>query len=106
VLDNCEHLLASCQSAAQALRRACPELRILATSRAPLGLSGEMTWSVPLLTISPDNALGPEAQALGEAVQLFVERARLKLNGFRLNTDKLRPEDADGRHGDGWQRRG
>jgi len=87
VLDNCEHLVAACGAVAQALRRACPELRILATSRAPLAVSGEVIWSVPLLTVSADEASEPEPHEYGEAVQLFVERARLKLSGFRLNAE-------------------
>ena len=87
VLDNCEHLVAACGAVAQALRRACPELRILATSRAPLAVSGEVIWSVPLLTVSADEASEPEPHEYGEAVQLFVERARLKLPGFRLNAE-------------------
>ncbi|HZO24576.1 MAG TPA: tetratricopeptide repeat protein [Chloroflexota bacterium] len=90
VLDNCEHLVDGCGSAAQALRTACPELRILATSRAPLAVSGEMTWSVPLMTVSADDTLGPEAAALGEAVQLFVERARLGLTGFSLSAENAK----------------
>ena len=87
VLDNCEHLVAACGAVAQALRKACPELRILATSRAPLAVSGEVIWSVPLLTVSADEASEPEPHEYGEAVQLFVERARLKLSGFRLNAE-------------------
>jgi predicted ATPase/class 3 adenylate cyclase len=87
VLDNCEHLARACGAAAQALRRVCPELRILATSRAPLDVSGETIWSVPLLSISADESLAPEAHEHGEAVRLFVDRARLKLSGFTLNAE-------------------
>jgi len=87
VLDNCEHLVASCGAAAQALRKACPELRILATSRAPLGVSGEMAWSVPLLAVSAGDGLKPDAH--GEAVQLFVERACLKQTGFGLDAKNV-----------------
>jgi len=86
VLDNCEHLVVACRAVAQALRRACPELRILATSRAPLALSGEAIWPVPFLAVSADRATGPESHEYGEAVRLFVERARLRLPGFSLNT--------------------
>jgi predicted ATPase/class 3 adenylate cyclase len=101
VLDNCEHLVAGCGAAAQALRRACPELRILATSRAPLGVSGEVTWSVPLLTVSADEALEPGAPEHGEAVQLFVERARLRLPRFRLNAENAEAVVEICRHLDG-----
>jgi predicted ATPase/class 3 adenylate cyclase len=91
VLDNCEHLLPSCGATAHALRSACPELRILATSRAPLGVSGEVTWSVPLLTVNVDRTAQPEAYEHGEAVQLFVERARMRQTGFRLRAENVEP---------------
>ena len=85
VLDNCEHVLGGTASAVQALRRACPEVQILATSRAPLGMSGEVTWSVPLLTVGADDAARPDAPGYGGAVQLFVERARLRMSEFSLS---------------------
>jgi predicted ATPase len=84
VLDNCEHLVAGCGAVAQALRRACPDLRILATSRALLEVSGEVNWPVPLLAVSTDEARKSAAPTLAEAVQLFVDRARLTLPGFGL----------------------
>jgi predicted ATPase/DNA-binding CsgD family transcriptional regulator len=65
LLDNCEHLLDACADLAEALLwERCPELRILATSREPLGLDGERVLRVPSLNIE------------AEAVALFVERAR------------------------------
>jgi predicted ATPase/DNA-binding CsgD family transcriptional regulator len=70
VLDNCEHVVAACAHLAEALLRACHRLRVLATSREPLGVTGEVTWIVPPLALpSGDNAL--EA----DAVRLFAERA-------------------------------
>jgi predicted ATPase/class 3 adenylate cyclase len=84
VLDNCEHVLADCAVAAQALRRACPELRILATSRAPLHVSGEVTWPVPLLPVGTADPTETDVSAHGEAVELFVERARLVVPDFTL----------------------
>jgi predicted ATPase/DNA-binding CsgD family transcriptional regulator/transcriptional regulator with XRE-family HTH domain len=79
ILDNCEHLVGACAELATALLRACHELRILATSREPLGVAGEVRWSVLPLRL-PDGA-APE----GEAVQLFVERARAARPDFTLN---------------------
>src|SRR5262249_51903811 len=87
VLDNCEHLVAGCGAVAQVLRRACPDLHILATSRAPLEVSGEVNWSVPLLAVSADEAPGSAVPALAGAVQLFVDRARLTLPGFGLTDE-------------------
>lgn len=55
MLDNCEHLISACGVVASALLRTCPRLRILATSREPLGISGETTFPVPpLATPDPD----------------------------------------------------
>src|SRR5829696_5212626 len=51
VLDNCEHLLESAAQAAEALLQAAPHVTVLATSRAPLGLSGETDWRVPSLSL-------------------------------------------------------
>jgi len=81
ILDNCEHLAESCAPLADALLRACPSLRILATSRAPLGVAGENIESVPPLGLPDVRRLppdGPEfAAALmrGEATSLFLDRA-------------------------------
>src|SRR5262249_21010673 len=51
VLDNCEHLLSACAKLADTLLRACPDLVILATSRAVLEVGGETTWRVPSLVV-------------------------------------------------------
>src|SRR5207244_5437877 len=53
VLDNCEHLVGACANLVDGLLRACPHVRMLATSREPLGIEGEVTWRVPSLA-SPD----------------------------------------------------
>ncbi len=76
VLDNCEHLIASCAHLAETLLRACPDLRILATSREPLGIPGETTYRVPSLPM-PDLLRLPPLERLTqyEAVRLFIERA-------------------------------
>ncbi len=51
VLDNCEHLVGACAALAEALLRSCPDVRILATGREPLGLAGETVWRVPSLAL-------------------------------------------------------
>src|SRR5918998_4156576 len=53
VLDNCEHLVEACAELAEALLHSCPELRILATSREALGVTGEVAWPVPSLPPRP-----------------------------------------------------
>ncbi|MEY2420976.1 MAG: hypothetical protein QOI95_1043 [Acidimicrobiaceae bacterium] len=81
ILDNCEHLISSSASLADELLRSCPALTILATSREPLGVGGEVAYRVPSLTVSADDALGAVAS---EAVELFVDRARRAKPGFDL----------------------
>jgi predicted ATPase/class 3 adenylate cyclase len=77
VLDNCEHLLLECAQLAEALLQACPQLRILATSREPLHIPGETVWSVPPLSRPDPHPLLLLSDLLRyEAVGLFVERAR------------------------------
>lgn len=59
ILDNCEHLLASCVDLAYRLLRACPEVRILASSREVLGIGAETAWRVPPLSLPDPDATGP-----------------------------------------------
>ncbi|SEL69572.1 ATP-binding protein [Rhodococcus maanshanensis] len=85
VLDNCEHLLGAVAGLAQTLLRACPELRILATSREVLGVDAERVMRVPPLTV-PDPQQSPPLEAMPryESVALFVERAAAALPDFAL----------------------
>ncbi len=76
VLDNCEHLLGACAQFADVLLRGCPSLTILATSRAPLGVPGEVTWRVPSMSLPAEPEGEPiEALQLSDAVSLFIDRA-------------------------------
>ncbi|MDT5365670.1 MAG: hypothetical protein QOC62_101 [Mycobacterium sp.] len=75
VLDNCEHLLDSCGELAVALLGRCAQVTILATSREPIGISGEITWRVPSLAVED------------EAVELFTDRAERARPGFRVTGD-------------------
>ena len=86
VLDNCEHLLDACARLAAALLRACPDVVVLATSREPLRVGGEVTWRMPSLALPDLRALPPLARlAELESVRLFVERARDAAPGFVLD---------------------
>jgi predicted ATPase/transcriptional regulator with XRE-family HTH domain len=89
VLDNCEHLQAACAGTAEALLRACPGVRILATSRQPLAIPGEIVRAVPPLAAPPadDVAADPAAMLGFPAVELFVERASAAAPGFSLGPD-------------------
>ncbi|HKA48890.1 MAG TPA: LuxR C-terminal-related transcriptional regulator [Candidatus Dormibacteraeota bacterium] len=77
VLDNCEHLVESAAEVAAGLMSAAPALKIVATSREPLAVAGEMIWAVPPLG-EPD------------AIELFTDRARHVRPEFQL-----RPEGAE-----------
>jgi predicted ATPase/DNA-binding SARP family transcriptional activator len=83
ILDNCEHLRAAVADLACELLAASPGLRILGTSREPLGISGELVWRVPLLALPP-RAPSPEQVLASDASRLFVERAYLSQPAFRL----------------------
>jgi predicted ATPase/DNA-binding SARP family transcriptional activator len=88
MLDNCEHLIAACAVLAEHLLGACPGLRILATSREPLRVPGEVTWRVPSLAL-PTLGRSVKAAELApyESVRLFCERASDAAAGFALNDD-------------------
>jgi predicted ATPase/class 3 adenylate cyclase/TolA-binding protein len=83
LLDNCEHLVDACREAAAKLLRACPQVRILATSREVLGVPGEVSYRVPALAL-PDPEVPLELLELEEkdAIRLFVERARERRMDF------------------------
>ena len=86
VLDNCEHLLDSCALLAVTLLRACPDLRILATSRQGLGTTGETRMRIPPLSLPEDGAsLTAEQIATYEAVALLADRAAAVLPHFRVD---------------------
>jgi predicted ATPase len=86
VLDNCEHLLAGAAAITDALLRAAPALRVIATSREPLRVPGEVVFRVPSLHIpNPELISSAEDLLAYEAVQLFVERASAAAGGFALD---------------------
>jgi predicted ATPase/DNA-binding SARP family transcriptional activator len=92
VLDNCEHLVEQVAELTELLLRAAPGLRILATSREPLALAGEVVWQVPPLE-APDRAAGADLALLEQssAVRLFVRRAAAAAEDFTLNADTAQP---------------
>jgi transcriptional regulator with XRE-family HTH domain len=84
VLDNFEHLLEAAPEVAK-LIEGCPNLHVLATSRAPLRVRGEQEYPVPPLEV-PDPTHVPNLEDVGgaPAVELFVERARAASPAFEL----------------------
>jgi len=95
VVDNCEHLISACAQFLETLLQRSPGLKILATSREVLGVTGEVTWSVPPLSLpsqqpwtdpaSVQSALGPYEES--ESVQLFVARATENAPDFHLTAE-------------------
>ena len=85
VLDNCEHLVDACAQTTVQLLQQAPLSRILATSREPLGVPGEVIYRVPPLSMPPSTNLSPESLAGYEAVSLFVDRAKSADPNFGLN---------------------
>ena len=85
VLDNCEHLIDACAWFTQRLLSSCPRVRVLATSREPLDVAGEMNRVVPALSL-PETQHTPAAEELEgyESARLFVERARHRNPAFVL----------------------
>ncbi|WP_216209886.1 BTAD domain-containing putative transcriptional regulator [Amycolatopsis aidingensis] len=88
VLDNCEHVIAPVAELAARLLRVAPGLRILATSRDPLGLAGERLHPVAPLEL-PGPAVAPSAAEVADssAVALFADRARAAAPGFSLTAE-------------------
>jgi predicted ATPase/DNA-binding CsgD family transcriptional regulator len=85
VLDNCEHLIEPCAILVEALLRASPELRVLATSREALAITGEVAWPVPSLSL-PDLRRLPHLESVREyeSARLFLERATAVKPAFAL----------------------
>ncbi len=74
VIDNAEHLLREVARVVSMLVSACPDLRVLVTSREPLAIDCEQLWEVPPLEL-PDLSR-PESILECESVQLFLDRVR------------------------------
>jgi predicted ATPase len=85
VLDNCEHVIEECARIVASLLAHCPRLALLATSREPLAINGEVVLRVPALGL-PDEAEPVDRTRLlrHDALRLFVERAHAADPSFRL----------------------
>lgn len=86
ILDNCEHLLDACAQVIDTLLKNCPNLKILATSREPLGIIGESIYRVPSLEL-PDFQQILDNFRDYESVRLFEERAQLVQTDFLLTME-------------------
>ena len=86
VVDNCEHLIGGCAKTAEAIVRRCPQVRLLATSREPLGIGGEVIYRVPSMSLPGADDCGPPAPGSSDAVALFADRTRA--HGVALAMDE------------------
>jgi predicted ATPase/class 3 adenylate cyclase len=87
VMDNCEHLIQACAELADYLLRSCPKVKIIASSREALGISGETIFSVPSLSLPGLAQTSPAELLKFESVQLFVERASAAQPQFQLTEE-------------------
>ncbi|HEY4866398.1 MAG TPA: cyclic nucleotide-binding domain-containing protein [Candidatus Dormibacteraeota bacterium] len=85
LLDNCEHVLEAAAALAEQLLLDCADLQIIATSREPLAVPGELTMRVPALPLpSAEDEGDPRRLLDSAAVRLFVDRAQLADADFQL----------------------
>ncbi len=83
VIDNCEHLIADVARIAEVILRRCPGVKLLATSREPLAVPGEVAWSLPTLSL-PESAARAAEVLDADATRLFQLRAREADRGFEV----------------------
>ncbi|MGA8116351.1 MAG: BTAD domain-containing putative transcriptional regulator [Actinocatenispora sp.] len=88
ILDNCEHLVDAAARLADTLLARCPEVRVLATSRSPLGITGERLYPVPPLDLPGPGADLATARA-SAAVRLLSDRAAAVRPGFEVHADNV-----------------
>jgi predicted ATPase/DNA-binding SARP family transcriptional activator len=85
VLDNCEHLVSSCTDLCRVLLQSCAGLCLIATSRQPIGVDGEVLYRVPSLGL-PAPGVSTLSDIAGEdSVRFFVQRAQAQQPSFRLD---------------------
>jgi predicted ATPase/DNA-binding SARP family transcriptional activator len=88
LLDNCEHLTGACAEVVHTLTGSCAGLRVLATSREPLGVAGEQVWPLTGLSL-PAAGDAAAAAARTEAVRLLVDRGGAARSGFTVHSGNI-----------------
>ena len=87
ILDNCEHLIEACAQLVSRLLQLCPGVRVFATSRERLAVSGEVTWRVAGLAVPEAESPSVDELRQVESVSLFVQRGATVQPGFELTPD-------------------
>lgn len=90
ILDNCEHLVSAVAQLADQVLAACPDVRLMTTTREPLGITGETLRPLPPLDLPPLGA-DPAAASSYAAVRLFADRAAAVHPGFAVNAASVDP---------------
>ncbi len=101
LLDNCEHIIGSAASLAEAVMHRSPNATVLATSRELLRVDGEYAYRVAPLDVPPQDASDPEENLRHSAVRLFVARTQSARSEFTPRADELRAIGAICRRLDG-----
>jgi predicted ATPase/DNA-binding CsgD family transcriptional regulator len=99
VLDCCEHVLGAARRVAEVLVRRCPSVTVLATSRSPLDIAGELVWPVPSLSVRERGDAGDAGAS--DAARLFADRASYVQPRFGLSEDAAGAVEAIVRRVDG-----
>ncbi|HKJ39303.1 MAG TPA: BTAD domain-containing putative transcriptional regulator, partial [Anaerolineales bacterium] len=89
ILDNCEHLLDACSELTTTLLTNCSNIKILATSREVLHVTGEAAYQMPSLSMPKQEEVSLETLTQYESVRLFSERAALALPSFTLTNENV-----------------
>jgi predicted ATPase/class 3 adenylate cyclase len=91
VLDNCEHMIDACVSLVDRLLRGCPRVSVLASSREPLGVTGELAFRLPSLQVPGAGDVSSLERLLEcDAVRLFADRAAAAKPDFAVTADNAR----------------
>ena len=89
VVDNCEHLAPTVATLMAKILRDVGEVSVLATSRVPLQVPGEVLWSVPALSVPLTDQIGLMEAGLADSVALFVERGTAVERTFSLDEENV-----------------
>jgi predicted ATPase/class 3 adenylate cyclase len=89
LLDNTEHLILASAELAEHLLAACPQVKVLVTSREALSIDGEATFQVPSLSLPAAGVARAAELETAEAARLFLERARAVHPDFKLTAGNV-----------------
>lgn len=89
VLDSCEHVIDAAATAVDRLLVRCPGVRVLATSREPLGIIGETLWPVPPLALPPSTVVRAAEALEYPAVRLFADRTGAVCSSFAVDDSNV-----------------